>query len=237
MTNYAYIRVSDASKQSTKAQEHVIAEYANAKHMILEPKHIFIHKISGSKSSSKDRGWPEVIDALEEGDTLMISDVDRMGRDRATGIIALIDQIIMKGATLILCRSDTTFNLACHSDPGKIFMLLGEAYAAVRFAEERRKKSTEAAARRKQSGLVNGRKSGELVASKLDEFENDIVAALSDGKSRTEIAKKYNVARTTLYAWEGNRTLVRSLCSDIGVFDKSLSEMKKLIRARERKAS
>lgn len=230
MTNFAYIRISDANKQTTKSQEFVIKEYATEHGMVLEPKNIFTHKISGSKSTEEQRGWDEVIEKLKEGDYLLLSDVDRMGRDRPTGIMSLIDRIILKGATLIFCRSDTTFNMSCHNDVGKLFMMLGEAYAAVRFAEERSKKAKSACKQRASENLRNGRIKGEYVASKLDEFESDIVAAIADGVSKSEIAVKQGVNRATLYRWLEGREVVRKAAMAIDMSLSPLSVLKPKLR-------
>lgn len=237
MTVFAYLRISDATKQTTKNQEFIVKEYAREHNLLLEPKNIFVHKISGSKSSQSERGWDDIVKRLNEGDTLLVPDVDRMGRDRATGIIALIDSIIMRGADLIFCRSNTIFNMDCHSDPGKFFMLMGKAYAAVEFAKERSRKAKAAAALRSKNNLTNGRAKGEFVASKLDASEAEIILAISNGEPKSGIAKRFGVGRNTLYIWIKTRDEALKKAKEIGVqtSGKNIGDIKKAIREMARK--
>lgn len=232
MTIFAYIRVSDSAKQTAKNQEFMIKEYAKKNNLLLDSKNIFTHKISGSKSTQEQRGWGEVLSAIDEGDTLLVSDVDRLGRERSTGIIALIDAIIIKGVKLVFCHSNTVFDVDCHNDPGKFFMLMGKAYAAVEFAKERSRKAKAAADIRSSSKLHNGRMENEFVSSKLDEKEGEIIIAISNNESKTSLAKRLGASRSQLYKWIKKRDEVMKEANkkEIETNGKSIGEIKKELR-------
>lgn len=206
MTIYAYVRVSDADKQNASTQKNRIKDYAIEHALIINDWQSF--EASGSKTDRNFRGITALLDQLKSGDHILVSDVDRLGRTSISDIVEIITRIINTGATLHLCYSGNTIGPNDVNDLAKIFMSLGEAYAAVKGAQERSHKATAAAARRKHEGLPNGRKKGAFVASLLDGHESDIVRYKAEGLSEYTIAKQLEVARSTLRRWIEQRTTI-----------------------------
>jgi DNA invertase Pin-like site-specific DNA recombinase len=228
MTIYAYIQVSDVNKQTTAAQKYAINRYVKANQLILEPKNVFVREISGSNSS--EALWDEIISLLKDGDTLLMSDIDRVGRGQAIEVISLFDQIILKGVTLIFCQTNTVFSPDRYVDPSVIFMLMGEAYAAVRYTEKRSTKAKAVCEQRASNNLRNGRKKGEFVKSKLDEHEFEIITALAEGENKSDLSKKYSVCRSTLYRWIETRDRAKEVGKELGIEADNIGELKRLIR-------
>lgn len=201
---YAYIRVSDIAKQDSFAQRKVIEDYAKENN--LSSIEWLEHHISGSKSCRDERGIISLLDVLNIDDVVLVSDIARLGRDDIHSVINTITTITTKGASLYLCYSNTKIKPEDKNDLAKIFIAIGDAYAAVRFSEERSQKAKAAIIRRKSQGLHVGRKHGQVVKSKLDEHTSFILNHLDLGTKKSDIlklllSKDVSVSRAQLYRW------------------------------------
>lgn len=208
MANLAYVRVSDATKQDSNNQRHVIDVYAKENSLNISKWSEF--HLSGSKTSTKERGIETLLSNLDEGDQVLVADIARLGRDSVHQLLNIITTITTKGATLHLCYSKTTISPADANDIAKVFVAIGEAFAAVKFAEERSLKAKAACERRTQQGLQNGRQKGAQVVSKLDEHATFIINELRKGTAKTKILTKLKdrgvtVTRSRFYTWMGQR--------------------------------
>ncbi|MCU8515526.1 recombinase family protein [Vibrio vulnificus] len=204
MTIYAYVRVSDITKQDSSTQCHTIEAYAKSQGFHID--HWRVFHMSGSKTTSKERGIDELKDELKEGDIVLVSDVARLGRDSIHAVLNTITSFTTKGVSLHFCYSKTTIEPQDANDVAKVFIAIGEAYAAVKFAEERSAKAKAACERRKASGLANGRKNGAKVKCKLDAHAVAIIGMLDSGLPKTRILKELEamgvkVSRARLYTW------------------------------------
>lgn len=204
MTTYAYVRVSDITKQGSDTQRHTIEAYAKSQGF--EVDHWRVFHMSGSKTSSKERGIDELKEELKEGDIVLVSDVARLGRDSIHAVLNTITSLTTKGVSLHFCYSKTTIEPQDINDIAKVFIAIGEAYAAVKFAEERSAKAAAACERRKASGLSNGRKKGAKVKCKLDAHAVAIMGMLDRGMPKTRVLKELEamgvkVSRARLYTW------------------------------------
>lgn len=221
MTIYAYLRVSDADKQNASTQKQRIKDYAIEHQLIINDWQSF--EASGSKTDRHFRGITALLDQLQPGDHILVSDVDRLGRTSISDIVEIITRIINTGATLHLCYSGNTIGPNDVNDLAKIFITLGEAYAAVKGAQERSQKATAAATRRKHEGLPNGRKTGSFVASKLDAHESDIVRYKAEGLSEYTMAEQLQVDRSTLRRWIDQRTNIITRAKELGLWSPGIS--------------
>jgi DNA invertase Pin-like site-specific DNA recombinase len=200
----AYIRVSDASKQDSSAQRASIGTYANNKGLNITEYREF--HMSGSKTSKQERGINQMIADLESGDHVIVSDVARLGRDDMHALLNTITSITGQGASLHFAYSKSEITPNDTNDLSKIFITIGEAFAAVKFAQERSEKARTACQVRKAKGLHNGRQKGAKVKSKLDDHALVILELLDNGVKKTEILKQLEKAgatcsRAQLYRW------------------------------------
>jgi putative DNA-invertase from lambdoid prophage Rac len=90
----AYIRVSD-DKQDVKNQRHEILEASRLKDIKIDD---FISITMTSRKTAAQRGLDEVLQRLEEGDTLIVTELSRLGRNTAE-IIALVNELVKRGET------------------------------------------------------------------------------------------------------------------------------------------
>lgn len=208
MANLAYVRVSDATKQDSSNQRHVIDTYAHEKGLNISKWSEF--HLSGSKTSVKERGIEALLENLKEGDQMLVADIARLGRDSVHQLLNTITTITTRGATLHLCYSKTTIAPEDTNDIAKVFVAIGEAFAAVKFAEERSLKAKAACERRAKQGLHNGRQKGAQVVSKLDAHATFIIDELRKGTPKTKLLTKLKdrgvtVTRSRLYTWIDQR--------------------------------
>lgn len=217
----AYVRISDAHKQDSATQKQRIADYAKSQSIIIDS--WYESALSGSKTTRAERGIEQILDLLQPGDSLLVSDIDRLGRTSISDLTEIITRIINGGATLHICYSNSTLSPADINDLGKIFITIGEAYAAVRFAHERSNKAKAAITRRRNQGLANGRKQGAIIRSKLDQHENTIINMASQGASEYIIAAEVGVERSTLRRWKSNRLKLISEAKEAKLWRPQLS--------------
>lgn len=200
----AYVRVSDNTKQDSNTQRHVIEQYAKANNLNITEWREF--HLSGSKTDKDIRGINQLVDDVGFNDKVLVSDVARLGRDNIHSVLNTITGVTGKGAELHFCYTNTAIKPEDNNDIAKVFIAIGEAYAAVKFAEERSLKAKAACERRTKQGLSNGRQSGAIVKSKLDEHAVFIINELEKNTPKTKIltllkTKGISVARSRLYSW------------------------------------
>jgi DNA invertase Pin-like site-specific DNA recombinase len=219
--NIAYIRISDPHKQDPATQRQRISDYAIANNIIIT--RWVESDLSGSKTTKSARGITEMLGVLKEGDNLIISDIDRLGRDSISDIIETVTRLINNGITLHLAYGNQQICPADKNDLAKIFITIGDAYAAVRFAKERSQKAKAAAERRLTAGLLNGRRPGAIVVSKLDQHEKTIVLMRSEGASEYAISEALAVDRLTLRRWQKRRSELIDKAKEISIWQPGMT--------------
>ncbi|GIU31806.1 recombinase family protein [Shewanella sp. MBTL60-007] len=214
MTITAYVRISDANKQDSSTQRKVISDYAKECGLKIDNWKEF--HISGSKTNAKTRGIEDLVSSVENDDAVLVSDVARLGRDNIHAVLNTITSITTRGGALHFCYSKTTIAPEDTNDLAKVFIAIGEAYAAVKFSEERSLKAKAAHARRKSEGLSSGRKVGAEVKHKLDDHAVAIMGMIDSGIKKTTMIAELEkmgvvVGRATLYRWIDKRLAGRGI--------------------------
>jgi len=92
----AYIRISTSS-QDIKNQKLELYEYARKHDIEIDQ---FIEVESSSKNSTKNRRIEELLENFEETDTLIITELSRLGRSTSE-VIDLVNQLIAMKVRLI----------------------------------------------------------------------------------------------------------------------------------------
>ena len=180
---FAYARVSTAG-QTTENQLHEI----NAAGFTVEPRRIVSETISGSTAAAQRCGFIRLLDKLETGDILVVTKLDRLGRN-AMDVRATVDRLGALGVRvhcLALGGADLT------SAAGKMTM---QVIAAV--AEFERDLLIE----RTQTGLARAKAEGKSIgrpsALSHDQRE-DVIRRLDDGASVSALAREYATSRQTI---------------------------------------
>lgn len=187
----AYLRVSTADQDLDKNKSDIL-HLANDKNL---GKVIFVEeKVPGTISWHK-RKIAEVINDLQEGDSLIVSELSRLGRSmlECMEILSICSQ---KGVRIFAIKGN--WNL----DDGIQSKIIAMAFAMASEIERDLivKRTTEALRARKAAGLPMGRPRG-IGKSKLDPFRLEIEGLLKNGSTKSFIAKRYNTTPGNLHKW------------------------------------
>lgn len=96
MTVLAYVRVS-TDDQSTDAQRHSIAALHNVQHWFAD------EATSGGTKALDRPGFTELFKFARKGDTLVVSAIDRLGRD-TIDVLVTVEALKAKGITVLSMR-------------------------------------------------------------------------------------------------------------------------------------
>ena len=176
-----YVRVS-TDKQDNDKQKHLILEYAQANQFMIDK---FIEVEMSSRKSEKHRRILELKETLHDGDTLVVAELSRLGRNMME-TMNLIQEISGNGVKLVFIRQPelSTFNTA-HS---KLLLAIYSYFAESEreFISMRTKQGLAAA---KASGKKLGRPKGQKVKSKFDAHLETIKELLLKDVSMASIHK------------------------------------------------
>ena len=201
MKTIAYVRVSKDS-QDVKNQRLAILEFAQQEKLETTE---FIELNVSSRRSPKERQIDRLMAQLEPGDTLVVSELSRMGRSVGE-IITTVDALVKQHIRFIAIKEG--IHLDGQPDlQSKVMVTLFGLFAEIeRELISMRTKEGLAAAR--ASGKRLGRPKGRLGQSKLNGKEEEIQRLLSLQVSKSSIAKITGVDRSTLYHFIQTRQLV-----------------------------
>ncbi len=180
---FAYVRVSTTG-QTTENQ---IREIESAGFTI-EPRRVVSETISGGTAAAQRHGFVRLMDKLETGDILVVTKLDRLGRN-AMDVRATVDRLAALGVRvhcLALGGADLT------SAAGKMTM---QVIAAV--AEFERDLLVE----RTQAGLARARAEGKSIGrpgALTHDQREDVVRRLDGGASVSALAREYATSRQTI---------------------------------------
>ncbi|OZY27415.1 resolvase [Pseudomonas lundensis] len=181
MATFAYGRVS-TSLQDTDNQR---LELTNAGWAI---DYWFADTISGKSASSQRPAFRELLTKIRDGETLLVSKLDRLGRD-AIDVLQTVRDLGARNIKVVVHQLGST---DLTSPAGKLLLSM---LAAV--AEMERDLLIE----RTQAGLTRARAEGKKLGrpSKIaPEQRSDILMSLSQGASISALARRYAVSRATI---------------------------------------
>ncbi|WP_064256348.1 recombinase family protein [Rhodococcus sp. HS-D2] len=201
----AYIRVS-TDGQDTNNQLTGIKQYAEREH--IEISEIVGETISGYKSHLTERKFSEVVQELERGDTLIVSETSRISR-RLLDVLNTIQQLLDRGISVIAVKESIVFRDDINS---KVL-----AFAFGLSAEIERNlisaRTREALARKKAEGVRLGRPPGTLKPENLKLWGKDeeIIELRLKRVSKSAIARMFDVNRETLSRYMKRRELDKEI--------------------------
>jgi DNA invertase Pin-like site-specific DNA recombinase len=204
MRTVAYLRVSKDS-QDVKNQRLAILEFARREKMEVDD---FVEITVSSRKSTKERKVDQLLEELDTGDTLIVSELSRMGRSVGE-IITTVDTLVKKKIRFIAVKEGIRLN-GSQDMQTKVMVTMFSLFAEIeRDLISMRTKEGLAAA--KASGKKLGRPKGVLGKSKLDGREDEIKRLLALEVSKASIAKITGVDRSTLYNFIRSRKLAPGL--------------------------
>ena len=161
-----------------------------------------------SRKSTKQRGIDELLERLNPGDTLITSELSRLGRSLGQ-IIQIVDELTKRQVNFIAIKQNIQLN-GTQSIQNKVMVAMFGLFAEIeRDLISERTKQGLAAARKK--GKLLGRPKGTLGKSKLDGEEEEIKMLLAKSVSKSSIAKIMDVSRTALCSFINSRGLNKNL--------------------------
>lgn len=193
---FAYCRVSTAD-QTTDNQVREI----EAAGFAIEPRRVIAETVSGSVAAMERVGFSKLVDRLEDGDVLIVTKLDRLGRN-AMDVRATVEALARQGVR-VHCLSLGGVDLA--SAAGKMTMSVLSAVAE--FERDLLIERTQAGlSRAKAEGKALGRPS-----SLTAEQKQAVLASRADGVSLGALAKQYRVSRAAIQRIQ-NRDGTRQFC-------------------------
>lgn len=180
---FAYCRVS-SSEQTTENQ---LREIAGAGFSV-EGKRVVTETVSGSVAAMQRNGFVRLMDRMEEGDVLIVTKLDRLGRN-VMDLRATVENLAQAGIR-VHCLALGGLDLT--SPAGK--MTMGVIAAVAEFERDLLIERTQAGLNRaKAEGKKLGRPPA-LSAKQVDEVK----AKRKAGRSLAELAKEYGVSRAAI---------------------------------------
>lgn len=180
---FLYARVSTAD-QTTDNQ---LLE-AKAAGFAIEPQRAVAETISGRVPAAERPGFAKLLDRLETGDTLVVTKLDRLGRD-TTDVVSTVAKLEGMGVhvhCLALAGADLT------SPAGRLHMTV---LAAVSQFER------DILVERTHAGLARARAEGKKLGRKdslTEDQKVEIRAKLGQGATARGLAKEYGVSHPTI---------------------------------------
>lgn len=181
----AYLRTS-TDKQDLDQQRLQILEYARTHQLNIED---FIAITISSRKTSQERRVDELVDQLATGDTLLVTELSRLGR--STGqIISLIDDLLQQDIRVIVIKQQLTLDRN-QSDLQSLTMVTLLSL----FAEMERMmishRTKEALATKKAQGIKLGKPVGTIQESIYDKDRDLIIELLQLGVSVRHISSQH----------------------------------------------
>jgi putative DNA-invertase from lambdoid prophage Rac len=180
---FAYLRVSTAG-QTTDNQLREI----EAAGFRVEPRRVVAETVSGSVATSRRPGFTRLLDRLEAGDVLVVTKLDRLGRNAmdVAGTVARLAGIGVRVHCLALGGVDLA------SSTGKLTM--GVINAVAEFERDLLVERTQAGLdRAKAAGKALGRPS-----SLTAEQRREVGRRLREGAGVSALAREFRTSRQTI---------------------------------------
>ena len=192
MKTVAYLRVSTRS-QDLANQKLAILEFSQKRRFPIDQ---FIESRISSRQSPLERRIDEMLETLEPGDRLLVSELSRLGRNLSQ-VIQIVETLVRRKIRFIAIKEAIEFD-GNQNLPTKVMIALFGLFAEVErdLISERTKEGLAAA---KAKGKRLGRPKGALGTSRLDGKQQDIRALLGKDVSKASIAKILDVSRSALY--------------------------------------
>lgn len=180
---FAYCRVSTA-EQTTDNQVREI----EAAGFAIDPKRIVVETVSGSTAAMERKGFARLVDRLESGDILIVTKLDRLGRN-AMDLRATVERLAAEGVR-VHCLALGGVDLT--SAAGK--MTMGVIASVAEFERD-------LLIERTQSGLKRAKDAGKRLGrpqALTGAMQEAIRSKRAEGVSLGVLAKEYGVSRSAI---------------------------------------
>ena len=187
----AYLRVS-TEKQFLANQREELLRFAEKNGLQIDK--WYTETVSGSVRS-KDRKLSGVLNRMQRGDSLIVTEISRLSRTMLE-IMTILNSCIKKEIVLYSTKEGYVFQNDMNSK------VLGFAFGLMAEIERNliSMRTKEALARRRQEGVKLGRKKGTCPAMRvLRVNKRRLIKDAQRGVSCSELARQMGVSRTTMH--------------------------------------
>ena len=177
----AYLRAS-TDKQDLSHQKLEILEFARQKKLTVDD---FVKITMSSRKTAKQRRIDEVLEKLKGYDTLIVTELSRLGRSTAE-VITLINALVKRKIRVLICKQN--LDIKQHDMNSKIVITLFSLFSELE-RDLISLRTKEALASKKAQGIKLGKPKGTLQKSKFDKDIERIQELLSYGLSVRKITR------------------------------------------------
>jgi putative DNA-invertase from lambdoid prophage Rac len=180
---FAYARVSTVDQLTENQREQIAAAGYR-----IEPRRFLEEKISGSVPALQRPGFKRLLDKLEPGDTLVVTKLDRIGRD-SIDVQRTVELCVESGIRLVVLQLG---NLDLTSSSGALMI---KVLAAVADFER------ELIIERTRAGQERARAAGKQMGRppKTNDRQRELIRRrLQRGDTISSVARDYQVSRATI---------------------------------------
>lgn len=192
MKTVAYIRVS-GTKQDIESQKLAVMKFAEKERFFIDS---YIESVVSTKNRKQQKEFETVLSSLSSGDTLMISELSRMGRTLGV-IIKQTNEIIRKKINFIAIKENIRISEGKQDLQTKMMISMFGLFAEIE-RDLNSARTKEGIERARKKGVRIGRPKGSQGKSKLDGKEQEIAEYLDKKISKAGISRLLNVSETTL---------------------------------------
>jgi DNA invertase Pin-like site-specific DNA recombinase len=186
-----YLRVSTADQDLDKNKADIL-NLANEKKLGTVE---WVKEKASGKINWRKRKIAQVIDSLKEGDTILVSELSRLGRSMLE-CMEILSIALEKKINIYAVKGNWQLDQSIQSKI--IAMAFSMAAEIERDLISQRTK--EALAVKKKQGVKLGRPKG-TGKSKLDQYKPEIEALLKNGATQKFIAQRYDATEATVSRW------------------------------------
>lgn len=191
MTTYGYLRVSTADQDLEKDKYNVL-EFAN--NLASVPVLWVEEKVSG-KVHWRKRAIGDLVDQMVAGDTLIVSELSRLGRSMLE-CMEILSICTEREIRVYAVKGSWRLDNSIQSK----IVAMAFSMAAEIERDMISSRTKEALAARKRAGVKLGRPAGPG-KSKLDKWRPEIEALLANGSTQAFIARRYGTTPGNLNRW------------------------------------
>lgn len=177
----AYVRAS-TGKQDGNNQKLTILEFARHANLKVDE---FMEITISSRKTSKQRRIDELLEKLVDSDTLIVTELSRLGRSTSE-VVTLVNELLQRNIRVIVIKQN--LDIAQHDMSSKIIVTLFSLFAELE-RDLVSLRTKEALATKKAQGIQLGKPKGTIQASKFDKDRERIEELLRLGMSVRKIAK------------------------------------------------
>lgn len=200
----AYLRVSTIDQDIDKNKAEIL-KLANDRD--LGKVHFVEEKISG-KVPWRKRKIAEILESLQRGDNILVSELSRLGRSMLE-CMEILSIATQRGINIYSVKGSWQLD---HSIQSKIIAMAFSMASEIE-RDLISQRTREALRVKKEAGIQLGRPKGPG-KSKLDKYRVEIEALLANGSTQKFIAKRYSTTEANLHNWMAKQGIKRRVLQD-----------------------